>query len=108
MSESKCLARCLGIPLKVLRHKSQVSHAVKTTLADPDYVFDLSFGVKIERRSGQESSETRFVVHHTICGDSMDSQMRQWTRDQNLVPWVAVAAQLPVNAFLRKSSQSQG
>ncbi len=69
---------------------------MKLALAEPDSTFDYSFEVKIELKSGQQSMETCFVVHHTIRGDSMDSHMREWTRDQKLVPWVAVAAEFPV------------
>jgi sacsin len=84
-----------------------INQAVKAALADPDYAFDHSFEVKIKCGSSQESNETCFVVHHTIRGDSMDSQMRQWKADQSLVPWVAVAAQYPVSTSLRKLTYDQ-
>jgi sacsin len=71
---------------------------LEDALENLHYDFDLSFQVQIEHRSAQESRRTGFVVHHSIRGGSMDNSLRAWAKDQKLVPWVAVAAQLPVGS----------
>lgn len=81
-----------------------INQAVKSASTDPNISFDRSFEVKIKRTSNHKSSETGFVIHHTIRGESMDSEMRQWAKDQSLVPWVAVAAKFPVSLSFDASS----
>ena len=80
------------------RHKLKVNDAVKRALKDPAYSFnDDCFEAGIEYRSSGVKNKTTFMVHHRIQGDSMDNDLREWATDQKLVPWVAVAAQLPVS-----------
>jgi sacsin len=72
---------------------------VKSSLKNLEYSFDYSFEAGIEYRSAGESKKTTFVVHHSIRPDLMDSDLRDWAQGQKLIPWVAVAAQLPVSRF---------
>jgi hypothetical protein len=85
--------------LKVYSDKLKVNNAVKAALAAPEYTFDHSFETEIEYRSAQDSKRTKFVIHHCIYGVSMNGTLRDWTNEQKLVPWVAIAVQLPVCAF---------
>ncbi|KAE9364465.1 hypothetical protein N431DRAFT_474055 [Stipitochalara longipes BDJ] len=82
---------------KALRlHKSKVNKAVNCALKDPTYIFDHSFEVGIEYRAIGESKKTLFAVHHRI--QCIKNTLRVWAEKQNLIPWVAVAARLPVQA----------
>jgi sacsin len=74
---------------------------VKRALQDPNYSFDLSFQASIEHKTSAESKKTLFVVHHSINGGSMDGSLRDWAKTQNLLPWVAVAAPVPVSCDSR-------
>jgi len=75
-----------------------VNSAVKQALADPLFSFDLSFEAEIEHRIAGDSKKTSFVIHHTINCGSMDDSLRDWAKDQKFLPWVAVAAPLPVSS----------
>lgn len=88
--------------LKTYRHKSKVNNALRSSLKDLEYSFDYSFEAGIEYRSVGESVKTTFVVHHSILPGLMDSELRDWAQEQKLVPWVAVAAQVPVSRFPSK------
>jgi sacsin len=79
------------------RHKSKVNNAVKCALKDPTYSFDHSFELTIEQRSTGVPTRTKFIVHHSIQCGLMDTKLRDWAIDQKYIPWVAVAAQLPVS-----------
>ncbi len=70
---------------------------MKRALKDPEYLFNHSFEASIEFRSAGESRKTSFMVHHSIQYDFMEAGLRDWAKDQKLIPWVAVAAQLPVS-----------
>jgi sacsin len=99
--------KCLGLFRKYCaefndtgRHKLKVNEAVKQALRNPKYSFDHCFEAGIEYRSAEELKKTSFVVYHRIQGALKDSSLREWAKDQKLVPWVAVAAQLPVSLLL--------
>jgi sacsin len=83
--------------LTVGRHKIEINKALKCAFEDSNYKFDLSFEIELEYRSAEESRRTCFVANHSIHGYSMDKEMRDWAKDQKLVPWVAVVAQISVS-----------
>lgn len=66
-----------GTLLKALRNKLMVNNAVKRSLEDRKYNFNHSFEMTIKCKAGHVSRETSFVIHHTICGDSMDTPMQK-------------------------------
>jgi sacsin len=70
---------------------------VKTAFKDPHYSFDHSFELEIEYESAGEAKKTKFVVHHSIQCGRMNKTLSAWAKDQNYIPWVAVAAQVPVS-----------
>ena len=72
---------------------------MKSSLEDREYSFDYSFKAGVEYKSAGESKTTTFVVHHSIEPDLVGSDLRDWAQDQKLIPWVAVATQLPVSRF---------
>jgi len=77
------------------RHKSKINSAVRSALTDPQYSFDHSFEAAMHYRTEDAIKNTAFIIHHSIQCGSMNKDMRAWTRAQNLIPWIAVAAQLP-------------
>jgi sacsin len=81
------------------RQRLKINNAVKSAFEDSAYHFDHSFAFGIEHRSDGESIIRKFVVHHTIQCDLMDKRSRAWAKEQKYIPWVAVAAQLPVNHY---------
>jgi sacsin len=89
----------LLIAFESYRHKLKINNAVKYALENPTYSFDHSFEIGIEHRSAGETTSTKFVVHHSIQCDLMNETLRAWAKDQNYIPWVAVAAQLPVSRY---------
>jgi sacsin len=89
----------LLIAFESYRHKLKINNAVKYALENPTYSFDHSFEFGIERRSAGGTTNTKFVVHHSIQCGLMDETLRAWAKVQNYIPWVAVAAQLPVRRY---------
>jgi sacsin len=89
----------LLIAFETYRHKLKINNAVKYALENPSYSFDHSFEIGIEHKSAGETANTKFVVHHSIQCGLMDETLRAWAKVQNYIPWVAVAAQLPVRRY---------
>lgn len=87
--------------LKVSRQKSKINIALQGALKNPDFTFNHSFKAGIEYSSAEESGYAEFAVHHSIHGISISSNngLRDWANDQKLIPWVAIAARIPVSAF---------
>ncbi|RDL30678.1 Uncharacterized protein BP5553_10023 [Venustampulla echinocandica] len=98
--EIKSADMSIGIQMvdrKVLRsHKLKVKDAVKRALTDPEHSFDYSFEAGIEYRSTGQLKTTTFIVHHNIQCGLMDSTLRDWAAQQKFIPWVAIAAQIPI------------
>jgi sacsin len=70
---------------------------VKCALENSEYSFNHSFEAEIYYNSAGESKKTRFIIHHHIQFDLIENGLQDWAKDQKLIPWVAVAAQLPVS-----------
>ncbi|KAH8668096.1 hypothetical protein BGZ60DRAFT_528433 [Tricladium varicosporioides] len=77
-------------------HKLQVSNATKSFLKDQAFTFDYSFEAGIKYTSGNKTTLSQFVIHHTIQTGSMDSDVQSWMKENKQVPWVAIAARLPL------------
>ncbi|KAH6680301.1 hypothetical protein B0J14DRAFT_578321 [Halenospora varia] len=77
-------------------HKVQVSNATKTFLENPAYVFDYSLEAGIRYTNGHKSTMSQFVVHHKIQASSMNSDMKLWMKENKQIPWVGIAARLPL------------
>ncbi|OBT62242.1 hypothetical protein VE03_08031 [Pseudogymnoascus sp. 23342-1-I1] len=77
--------------------KSKINSALKDALKTPGFTFNHSFKAEIEYSSAEESGCAEFAVHHNIRGISILSNngLRDWAKDQKLIPWVAVAARIP-------------
>ncbi|TVY68700.1 Sacsin [Lachnellula suecica] len=79
-------------------HKLKVNQAVKKAIKTPTLSFDLSFEAQIRYRSEGVVRNTAFVIHHSIQCGSMSNSMRDWSKEQQQLPWVAVAAKLPIES----------
>lgn len=72
--------------------KTAVGRAFKT----PGFKFDYSFRTGIRVQSAGTITTTEYLVQHSINGAAIPGHLRDWARKQYLVPWVALAAQIPV------------
>ncbi|KAH7383481.1 hypothetical protein BKA64DRAFT_682440 [Cadophora sp. MPI-SDFR-AT-0126] len=78
----------------IQNHKSKINDAVKSALSPSASPFHYSFPAGIQYTlNGNAVATTNFLIQHSIQ-DSMDEGLRIWAKDQQLIPWVAVAAQL--------------
>jgi hypothetical protein len=62
--------------------------------------FTRSFVVEIQSGSQELRKMNRFAVHHSIQKYPNDEKLRVWTKAEAMVPWVAVAAELPVSPIV--------
>ncbi|KAH9222449.1 hypothetical protein DL95DRAFT_441261 [Leptodontidium sp. 2 PMI_412] len=76
-------------------HKTQINNAVKSALKSPTFSFHHNFRSGVRYTSNGKSTTTNFMIQHSIQ-DTMSVSLRTWANDQQLIPWVAIAAQLPV------------
>jgi sacsin len=88
------------------RFKAKVNDAIISSLKDPSYSIDITFEITTmtQYHKRGESTRSRFMVHHSVRGQSMSKEMLDWSRAQKMVPWVAVAARLPVSKPERSSA----
>ena len=96
---SLCLVRLLTSPSA----RFMIKDALVSAMKDSQYTFNSAFKMNIEHKCGQESIIKEFAVHHNISGLSMKyhaealpNDAKTWASEMNLIPWVAVASQLPV------------
>ncbi|KAL2067567.1 hypothetical protein VTL71DRAFT_1992 [Oculimacula yallundae] len=102
---TKLAIKCAGMSLKIemiadddiKSHKAKIIDAVKSALKSPDYSFHYNFKAGIRYTSEGESTTTNFMIQHSIL-DSLSGSLRAWAIGQQFIPWVAVAAQLPVSS----------
>lgn len=83
--------------IDVRRQKKLVNEMIKKAFAEPNSTFDVSFDVEIETGSKNAKSRTSFAIHHSIGTYPVDEKLRDWCKAQVMIPWIAVAAQIPVN-----------
>ncbi|KAF4626625.1 hypothetical protein G7Y89_g11535 [Cudoniella acicularis] len=76
-------------------HKTKILNAVKTSLSTAQNSFDHSFEAHVKYTCREHSTQTSFVLHHSIGASRVESGLSSWAERQKLVPWVAIAAQLP-------------
>ncbi|KAM3067186.1 hypothetical protein ACMFMG_005445 [Clarireedia jacksonii] len=84
-------------PENIIMLKSKVNNAIISSLKDSSHTFDSSFEITTMTRYHKrgESTQARFMVHHTVQGQAMSKEMADWSRAHKMVPWVAVAVRLP-------------
>ncbi|KAK0103147.1 hypothetical protein ONS95_014947 [Cadophora gregata] len=79
-------------------HKSKINAAVQDALNSAATSFHYSFPAGIRYSlNGNPTTVTNFLIQHSIQ-KSMDEGLRVWAKSQQLIPWVAVATQVPVSA----------
>jgi hypothetical protein len=88
------------------RHKTEINDMIKKALSGGLDNFNSSFVVEIE--SGSEGMEKRsgFAVHHIIQDYPENEKLRAWTKAEAMIPWVALAAKLPVSFMTGASTDA--
>ncbi|KAH8668095.1 hypothetical protein BGZ60DRAFT_451451 [Tricladium varicosporioides] len=82
-----------GIQLQKLKIKQAVKEAVQSK----EYSWDYSFGAEIKYSLNGTTKQTKFALNHTIQNNITDVNLSGWMEDQKLIPWVALAAELPLH-----------
>jgi sacsin len=72
---------------------------IRTVSTEPEKPFELSFDIEIESASPAAKSRTSFAVHHSIASYPTEEKLRDWCNAQAMIPWIAVAAQIPVSCM---------
>ncbi|CAD6448784.1 508c04aa-b6c3-4f8a-8734-1eab8d836bb5 [Sclerotinia trifoliorum] len=75
-------------------NKSRINDAIINTLKNPFQDFDCSFEMELRYKTRTTTTEMRFLLHHSIQGNSMSEEIRKWSIAQKSLPWVAVAVPL--------------
>jgi sacsin len=78
------------------RNKRSVNEVIRAAPRGLEKPFEVSFDVDIESWSPTLKSRTSFAVHHSVASHPPDEKLREWCNAQAMIPWVAVAAQIPV------------
>ncbi|KAF7860378.1 hypothetical protein EAF04_008504 [Stromatinia cepivora] len=77
-------------------NKSRVNDAIVSTLKNSSQDFDCFFEMELRYKTRTTTTEMRFLLHHSIQGNSMSEEIRKWSVAQKSLPWVAVAVPLYV------------
>ncbi|ESZ90668.1 hypothetical protein SBOR_8948 [Sclerotinia borealis F-4128] len=78
----------------VQHNKNRVNNAIVSILENPAQAFDCTFELEVRYQIRQAKTHRRFLLHHSIQGSSMTEEIRKWSKNQKLVPWIAVAIPL--------------
>lgn len=70
---------------------------VKKALTGGAVKYTRSFEIHLEYRSQIGEERKRFAVHHSVQDYPEDKMLRAWCKANAMVPWVAVACELPVS-----------
>jgi sacsin len=81
----------------VRRNKTTINQMIKRAFAEAVDTFNLSFEIEIEYGQIGAKKQTSFAVHHQIGDNPKDKELREWSKAQAVIPWVAIAAQLPLH-----------
>jgi len=75
----------------------KINNAVKLAFTSTRYSFDHTFELEVEHTSAKDVKKTNFIIHHSIQCGRVNKKLSAWAKEQNYIPWVAVAGQLPVS-----------
>ncbi|KAF7947521.1 hypothetical protein EAE96_008608 [Botrytis aclada] len=77
-------------------NKTRVNDAIVSFLKNPFQDFDCTFEMELRYQNQNKATKMRFIVHHSIQGNSMTEEIRKWSIAQKSLPWVAVAVPLHI------------
>lgn len=80
-------------------NKQSINEVIRAATTGPEKPFEVSFNVDIESASSALKSRTRFAVHHRVASHPADEKLRDWSKAQAMIPWVAVAAPISVRLW---------
>jgi sacsin len=87
----------------IKRHKSEINAAIKKTILEGVGNFIRSFEIEIKSGSPDTERQYRFAIHHRIQNYPENESLRSWSKDEALVPWVAVASEIGVSLWRNHS-----
>jgi hypothetical protein len=79
------------------RYRAEINNTIKEALGGDITKFSSSFVVELECESKGSKTRNHFAVHHIIPNYPIDEKLRSWAKAEAMVPWVAVATELPVS-----------
>jgi hypothetical protein len=88
----------IGLADKYLkRHKTEINDMIKKAISEGVSSFATSFKVEIKSGSPDMERQYRFAIHHIIQNYPEKASLRTWSREEAMVPWVAVASEIGVS-----------
>ncbi len=81
------------------RHKSEINAVIKKTILEGGNNFDSSFKVEIKSGPRDQERQYLFAIHHSIQNYPEDESLNSWSKDEALIPWVALASEIGVSLW---------
>ena len=79
------------------RRKSEINAKIRETILEGRGNFNTSFEVEIKSGITGNERQYRFAIHHSIQNYPEDEDLASWSKDEALLPWVAVASEIGVS-----------
>jgi sacsin len=79
------------------RHKTNINVAIKKAISAGVSSFNTSFEVEIKSGSPGMERNYHFALHHSIQNFPEKESLRKWSKEEAMVPWVAVASEIRVS-----------
>lgn len=84
----------------ICRNKLEVNQMIKT-MSDHEFrPFNLSFVIDIEFGATGKKEKVSYAVCHALGKQPECKELQNWSENQALIPWVAVASRLPVRFLM--------
>ena len=81
------------------RYKSDVNTAIEKAISGGGINFSSSFEIEIKRGMPDNEAQYRFAIHHSIQDYPKDERLKSWSKDEAMVPWVALASEIEVSLW---------
>ena len=78
------------------RNKALINERIRHPQSENSSPYHPPFEIQLTYGDVGSKTSTTFAVQHTFGGEPQDQQLRNWRRDNAFIPWVAVAAEIPV------------
>jgi hypothetical protein len=79
------------------RHKTEINNMIKKAISEGVSSFSTSFEVEIKSGSPDKERQYRFALHHSIQNYPEKESLRTWSKEEAMIPWVAVASEIQVS-----------
>lgn len=72
---------------------------IKKVISEGVSTFNTSFEVEIKSGSPDKEQQYRFALHHSIQNYPENEGLRAWSKEEAMIPWVAVASEIQVSLW---------